>query len=138
MATKVDYEARMAWRGHETWYRVVGDLASGLTPLVILHGGPGSTHDHCEPIAALSRSGRGCVLYDQIGCGRSEHLPHAPADFWTVQLFKDELVELVRHLQIENRYAVLGVSWGGMLAMEHALDHPPGLRAMVVADSPAS
>ena len=79
-----------------------------------------------------------CVLYDQIGCGKSQHLPDAPADFWTPQLFKDELGELTRHLGIADRYAVVGQSWGGMLAMEHALDHPVGLRGIVVADSPAS
>ena len=85
-----------------------------------------------------TRFGRACVLYDQIGCGKSQHLPDAPADFWTPQLFKDELGELTRRLGIADRYAVVGQSWGGMLAMEHALDHPVGLRGIVVADSPAS
>jgi L-proline amide hydrolase len=130
----------MKWRGHETWYRVVGDLdatASG-TPVVIIHGGPGAGHDYCEPIAHLNRSGRACVLYDQLGCGESELLPEAPTDFWTPQLFKDELGELVRQLGIAGRYALVGQSWGGMLAMDYALDHPDGLRGMVVADSPAS
>lgn len=131
-------ESRMEWRGHETWYRVVGDLSSEPTPVVICHGGPGAGHDYCEPIADLSRTGRPCVLYDQLGCGRSELLPDAPSDFWTPQLFKDELVELTRHLGISECYAVVGQSWGGMLAMEHALEHPRGLRAIVVADSPAS
>ena len=133
-------EGRMSWRGHETWYRVVGELdpASPLTPVVICHGGPGCLHDYCEPIADLSRFGRACVLYDQLGCGNSQHLPDAPAEFWTPQLFKDELVELTRHLGIDDRHAVIGQSWGGMLAMEYALDHPAGLRGMVVADSPAS
>jgi L-proline amide hydrolase len=55
-----------------------------------------------------------------------------------VQLFKDELVDLTRELGIADRYAVVGQSWGGMLGMEHALDHPAGLRGLVVADSPAS
>src|SRR5919198_3081678 len=130
----------MRWSGHETWYRVVGELdpASPLTPVVICHGGPGAAHDYCEPIAELSRGGPACVLYDQIGCGRSDHLPGAPREFWTPQLFKDELVELTRHLGIAGRHAVVGQSWGGMLAMEYALDHPDGLRAIVVADSPAS
>jgi L-proline amide hydrolase len=131
-------ENRMIRDKHETWYRVVGDLESDPTPVVICHGGPGAAHDYTEPIAELSRFGRGCVLYDQLGCGQSSHLPDAPADFWTVQLFKDELVDLTRHLGIAERYAVVGQSWGGMLAMEHALDHPEGLRAIVVADSPAS
>jgi len=124
--------------GNETWYRIVGELDSGPTPVVICHGGPGAAHDYTEPIANLSRYGRGCVLYDQLGCGNSTHLPDAPADFWTVQLFKDELVDLTRELGIADRYAVVGQSWGGMLGMEHALDHPAGLRGLVVADSPAS
>ena len=131
-------EGRMRWSERETWYEVVGDLHGGKTPVVICHGGPGAAHDYTEPIAELDRSGRGCVLYDQLGCGKSEHLPDAPADFWSPQLFKDELVELARHLGIADRYAVVGQSWGGMLALEHALDHPSGLRAIVVADSPAS
>ncbi len=135
-----DREGRMVWNGHETWYRVVGDLDPGSerTPVVICHGGPGASHDYCEPIAELRRFGRACVLYDQIGCGKSQHLPDASADFWTPQLFRDELGELTRHLGIGSRYAVVGQSWGGMLAMEYALDHPSGLRGMVVADSPAS
>jgi L-proline amide hydrolase len=131
-------EGRMRWNDHETWYRVVGDLQSGPTPVVICHGGPGAGHDYVEPIAELSRYGRGCVLYDQLGCGNSQHLPDAPADFWTPQLYKDELAALTHELGIAGGYAVVGQSWGGMLAMEHALDHPDGLRAIVVADSPAS
>ena len=130
----------MQWRGLETWYRVVGDLTpgTGQTPVVILHGGPGASHDYTEPIADLSRSGRACVLYDQVGCGRSMHRPDAPAEFWTVQLYKDELAELTRQLGIAGRFFLVGQSWGGMLAMEVALDHPAGLTAMVVADSPSS
>ena len=103
-------EETMTRDGNETWYRVVGDLGSGPTPVVICHGGPGAAHDYTEPIANLSRYGRGCVLYDQVGCGNSTHLPDAPADFWTVQLFKDELVDLTRHLGIADRYAIVGQS----------------------------
>jgi L-proline amide hydrolase len=133
-------EGRMQWRGHETWYRIIGELdpKATQTPVVICHGGPGAGHAYCEPIADLSAFGRACVLYDQLGCGNSELLPDAPPEFWTPQLFKDELVELTDHLGIADRYAVIGQSWGGMLAMEYALDHPHGLRAIVVADSPAS
>jgi L-proline amide hydrolase len=131
-------EGRMHWNGHETWYRVVGEPDSPKTPVVICHGGPGAAHDYTEPIAELNKFGRACVLYDQLGCGKSEHLPDVPADFWTPQLFKDELVALTEQLGIAGRHAVVGQSWGGMLAMEYALDHPAGLKGMVVADSPAS
>jgi L-proline amide hydrolase len=135
-----DREGRMTWRAGETWYRVVGDPdpAAPQTPVVICHGGPGAAHDYTEAIADLSRFGRACVLYDQLGCGRSRHLPDAPGEFWSPELFKEELAELTRHLGIEGRHAVVGQSWGGMLAMEYALEHPPGLRAIVVCDSPAS
>ena len=133
-------EGHMEWEGHTTWYRVVGTLEPGseLAPVVLAHGGPGASHDYIEPIAELARSGRACVLYDQVGCGRSQHLRDAPVEFWTVDLFKRELVELTRTLGIDGRYHLLGQSWGGMLAMEHALDHPTGLKSIVVCDSPAS
>jgi len=131
----------MDWSAGWTWYSVAGELSSGgaMAPLVILHGGPGAAHDYVEPIAALAETtGRACVLYDQIGCGRSQHLRDAPADFWTVELFREELRALLAHLGIVERYHVLGQSWGGMLGMEHALEQPPGLRSLVIANSPAS
>jgi L-proline amide hydrolase len=125
--------------GHRTWYRIVGELEPGAAqaPAVICHGGPGGTHDYVAPIAELHRSGRACVLYDQLGNGRSDHLPDVDPSFWTTDLFKDELAALVAHLGIDRRYHVIGQSWGGMLAMDHALDHPPGLVSVVAADSPA-
>lgn len=126
------------WEGHTTWYDVAGTTKEGKLPIVILHGGPGATHDYLEDLAVLSRSGRQTILYDQIGCGKSEHLPDAPASFWTVDLFKSELAGLLEHLGIDDAYTLLGQSWGGMLAMEHALDHPEGLKGMVVSNSPAS
>jgi L-proline amide hydrolase len=140
MATGTITEGHMEWETHSTWYQVVGSLdpASKLAPVVLAHGGPGASHDYIEPIAELSRSGRACVLYDQVGCGRSQHLRDAPVEFWTVDLFKRELVELTRTLGIDGGYHLLGQSWGGMLAMEHALDHPPGLLSISVCDSPAS
>jgi L-proline amide hydrolase len=130
----------MDWDGGWTWYRVEGDLgAGGPAPLVILHGGPGAAHDYLEPVADLAnKTGRFCVLYDQIGCGRSQHLPDAPTEFWNVELFCRELTALVELLGIQERYHILGQSWGGMLGMEHALGHPSGLRSLVVANSPAS
>jgi L-proline amide hydrolase len=133
-------DGRLDWDAGWTWYRVDGSLREGgNAPVIVVHGGPGATHDYLESVAeVLHRVGRPCVLYDQIGCGRSQHLRDAPADFWTVELFRRELNALLDHLQIGNRYHVLGQSWGGMLGMEHALEHPPGLRSLVVADSPAS
>jgi L-proline amide hydrolase len=133
-------EGHLEHDGHRTWYRVVGNLDPDAlrAPVVICHGGPGATHDYVAPIAALERSGRACVLYDQLGNGRSDHLPDADPSFWTVELFERELAALVEHLGIDGRYHVLGQSWGGMLGLLHALERPPGLVSVVAADSPAS
>jgi cystathionine gamma-lyase len=125
--------------GHRTWYRVLGDASDGdpLAPVVLCHGGPGATHDYLEPIAQLHRSGRACVLYDQLGNGRSDRLPDADPSFWTAALFERELTALTEHLGSTGATHVLGQSWGGMLALQHALERPPGLVSVVAADSPA-
>jgi L-proline amide hydrolase len=134
-------EGHLERDGHRTWYRVVGDLDADAAraPVVICHGGPGATHDYVAPVAdRLARTGRACVLYDQLGNGRSDHLPDADPSFWTVDLFEHELTALVAHLGIDARYHVLGQSWGGMLALLHALERHRGLVSVVAADSPAS
>ena len=131
--------SEMKWQHGTTWYRVVGDLKSSKTPVMILHGGPGAGHNYCEPIAdVLAQTGRAGVLYDQIGCGNSTHLPDKPKEFWTPELFMEELVLLTEHLGISNKYDIVGQSWGGMLGMQFAITKPKGLNAMVIADSPAS
>jgi L-proline amide hydrolase len=121
-----------------TWYRVTGDLESGRTPLVVLHGGPGAAHDYTLRIAGIAEQGRAVVHYDQLGIGNSTHLPGYGADFWTVELFLDELDNLLAALGIAGGYHLLGQSWGGMLAAEHAVRRPNGLRSLVIANSPAS
>lgn len=134
-------EGFLAWDDYRTWYRLEGPRPSEDTkaPLVILHGGPGAAHDYVESIAELAViTERPCLLYDQLGCGRSQHRPQAPTEFWTVELFRRELLALLHHLGIAGRYHVLGHSWGGMLGMEHCLEHPAGLRSLVVSNSPAS
>ncbi len=128
----------LALDGHETWYRVIGDPHGGRTPLVVLHGGPGAPHDYLERYGELARDGRAVIFYDQVGCGRSSHLPDAPDSYWTLKLFLRELDAVLDHLGIADRYAILGQSWGGVLGSEHAVRRPAGLRALVVADSPAS
>jgi L-proline amide hydrolase len=122
--------------GWSTWYRVTGE--PGRTPLVVLHGGPGAGHDYTLRIARIAEQDRPVVHYDQIGAGLSTHLPAKDPDFWTVQLFLDELDTLLDRLGISGAYHILGQSWGGMLAAEHAVRQPTGLRGLVIANSPAS
>ncbi len=127
------------FRDYQTWYRITGSLNSEKLPLIIAHGGPGCTHDYVDAfkdIAALDD--RAVIHYDQLGNGNSTRLPDKGPDFWTVDLFLAELDNLLTHLGIQDRYAYLGQSWGGILGAEHAVRRPAGLKALVIANSPAN
>jgi L-proline amide hydrolase len=145
---------------HRTWYKVVApavednsnkrdagqakakdttDSGKEPPPLVVLHGGPGCTHDYLLSLADLAQGGRPVIFYDQIGNGNSTHLPERGADFWTVGLFVSELQNLIARLNLaETGYHILGQSWGGFLAQEFALTRPPGLRSVVLANTASS
>lgn len=132
-------EGYLPFREYKTWYRVSGNLNSERLPLVVAHGGPGCTHDYVDSFKGISElDGRAVIHYDQLGNGKSTHLPQKGEDFWTVGLFLEELDALLSHLGISERYAYLGQSWGGMLGAEHAVRQPEGLKALVIANSPAN
>jgi L-proline amide hydrolase len=128
-------EGTVPFRDGETWYRVTGE--GDRIPLIVLHGGPGATHDYLLSLTDLARD-RPVIHYDQLGNGRSTHFPERGADFWTVDLFVRELHNLVDALGLRERHHVLGQSWGGFLAQEYALTQPAGLQSLVLADTAAS
>jgi L-proline amide hydrolase len=133
------HSGTLEFRDWQTWYRITGDLQDrSKTPVVVLHGGPGATHNYTLRMARLVEQGWPVIHYDQLGAGMSTHLPDKGADFWTVDLFLDELDNLLTRLGIRDGYCVIGQSWGGMLGAEHAIRRPEGLRSLVIADSPAS
>ena len=123
---------------YQTWYRVTGKLDSGMAPLIVMHGGPGCTHDYVDSFKDIAETGRAVVHYDQIGNGRSTHLPDKGPEFWTPDFFIGELNNLIDHLGVRSGYCLLGQSWGGMLGAEAAVRRPAGLKALVIANSPAS
>ena len=126
-------EGYVDFRGYGTWYRVAGELGSGVTPLLALHGGPGSTHHYFEPLEGLAGE-RPVVLYDQIGCGGSDR----PTDIeWSVAVFREE-VDVVRAQLGLDRIHLLGTSWGGMLALEHVLSGAEGIVGLILSSTLAS
>lgn len=131
-------EGRAKFGPYETWYRITGDLHAAKPPVFILHGGPGAAHNYVDAYKLLSRDGRAVIHYDQLGCGNSTLLPGKGAEFWTPQLFVDELENLVDHLKQRAAFHVLGQSWGGMLAAEYGVRRPLGLKSLTIANSPAS
>lgn len=143
----VTSEGEMVWdvpnsgKKCKTWYRIYGDLKSGVRPLVALHGGPGVTSDYLTNLSDLTlERSIPVVIYDQLGNGLSTHLPEKKGDtvFWTEQLFLDELKNMLNHLGIYGDYDLLGHSWGGMLAARHAVRQPGGLKRLIIVSSPAS
>jgi len=126
----------------KTWYNLIGTIkAGGPTPVVVLHGGPGVPNPYVAPHKDLhdALGGAPILFYDQVGCGHSTHLRNKPASFWTVDLFKDELDNVLDHFGIASHFDIVGHSWGGMLAADYITSrHPVGLRRLVLADSPAS
>jgi len=124
-------QGMVPYREWQTWYRITGNLSWPKAPVVVLHGGPGAAHNYLLRIARLAEQGRPVIHYDQLGVGNSSHLPDRGSDFWTVELFLDELDNLLRHLGVASRYHILGQSWGGMLGAEHAVRRPAGLQALV-------
>jgi L-proline amide hydrolase len=126
-------EGYVDFRGYRTWYRFVGDLNSPVTPLLALHGGPGSTHNYFGPLEGLATE-RPVVLYDQIGCGKSDR----PSDIeWNVDVFRDEVAAVREQLGLE-RVHLLGTSWGGMLAQEHVLSGAAGVVSLILSSTLAN
>lgn len=89
---------------YQTWYKIFGDLQNWTSlPLVVLHGGPGASHDYLISISDISSS-RPVIFYDQIGNGRSSHIHDKGTSFWTIELFIDELVNLLEHFNIQEEF----------------------------------
>lgn len=134
------FHVHTAGKPCKTWYKVLGDLKHPhRLPLVVVHGGPGLQHDYLLPLADLtSQYSIPAVFYDQLGGGRSTHLPEKNGDtsFWTEDLFMDELQNLLEHLGI-HEFDALGHSWGGMLLSRLAVTRPRGLKKLVLASAPS-
>ncbi len=125
----------VSFGSHKTHYKIMG-RPGGKSPLLVLHGGPGSGHNYLLGLAELARGGnRQVIFYDQLGCGLSDR----PDDesLWTIQTFVDELKKVREHLGLKNIH-LLGHSWGGMLAIEYLLTQPMGISSAILASTMVS
>src|SRR5664280_1612038 len=111
-------------------------LGSGSAlPLLILHGGPGAAAYYLEPFAERMAFSRPVVIYDQLGCGRSEQ----PDDssLWTVDRACQELDDVRAELGLKQCH-LLGQSWGGWLSIEYLARGTEGNASVVLASTSAS
>ena len=126
-------EGYMPFGEYQTYYRVVGPINDEKKPLLLIHGGPGSTHNYFEVFDCLSEDGRAIVMYDQIGCGKSS-MPDKP-ELWNARTWLDELAALRKYLQLDNVH-LLGQSWGGMLIIQYMCDeNPKGVASIILAST---
>ena len=109
----------MPFMGYKTYYRIAGEK-SDRAPLVLLHGGPGSTHNYFEVLDRLAATGRQIISYDQLGCGNSYVERHP--ELWTVDTWTRELIALFDYLHLDH-FHLLGQSWGGMLLLEYLIQY---------------
>ena len=118
--------------GVRLYTRQVGDGPS----VVVLHGGPGAHHDYLLPQydrLAAGRAGRALIYYDQRGGGRSV-VPRDVAVGWREHVADLEALRV--HWRLD-RLTLLGYSWGGLLAVLYALEHPSRIaRLALVSGAP--
>jgi proline iminopeptidase len=118
--------------GARLYYRTVGEGR----PIVVLHGGPDFDHSYLLPeLDRLAESSR-LVYYDQRGRGRSA--AGVKAEDVGIDSEVADLDRVRRHFGLDS-VALLGHSWGGVLAMEYAARLPDRISHLVLADTaPAS
>lgn len=124
-------EGYMPYLNHKTYYRIVD--GGEETPIVLIHGGPGSTHNYMELLDSIADTGRKAISYDQIGCGNS-YLDGHP-ELWTADTWINELISLRKYLGL-NEVILLGQSWGGMLIIQYMIDRKPeGVKGIVLSST---
>lgn len=120
----------------KVWTKRVGN--NPRIKLLLLHGGPGCTHEYFEACDSyLPAAGIEYYYYDQLGSYYSDQPDYA--DLWELSRFVDELeqVRVALGLDVGN-FFLLGHSWGGILALEYALNYQRHLKGLIISNMMAS
>jgi proline iminopeptidase len=120
----------------KVWVKRVGNNAK--LKLLLLHGGPGATHEYFEAFDSfLPAEGVEYYYYDQLGSGSSDR--PTDNDLWTIPRFVSEVEQVRRAIGgTKDNFCLLGHSWGGILAIEYALAHQDQLKCLVISNMMAS
>jgi proline iminopeptidase len=101
-------------------------------PLLILHGGPGASHDYFLPyLLPLARTNR-VVFIDERGSGKSEKLEDAKG--YTVENMVEDVEAVRQHLNL-GKMNLLGHSYGGVLAEAYALKYQANLAHLILGST---
>lgn len=111
--------------GGKVWYKIYGD--GDGTPLLTLHGGPGSSSFSMQPLKALGKD-RPVILFDQLGSGRSYRI--TDTTLMTVEHYTDEVEQVRKALELKEFY-IYGHSWGTALGLEYYLKYPDHVKGII-------
>jgi len=102
--------------------------------LLLLHGGPGATHEYFECLESfLPSRGIEFIYYDQLGSAYSDQ--PKDTDLWEVGRFVDELEQVRQALGLDSsNFYLLGHSWGGILATEYSLKYQDHLKGLIISN----
>ena len=114
------------------WTKRVGN--NPKTKVLLLHGGPGATHEYFECFDSFfPQEGFEYYYYDQLGSAYSDN-PN-DSSLWNIDRFVEEVETVRKALKMDSsNFILLGHSWGGILATEYALKYQRNLKGLVISN----
>ena len=107
--------------GGRVAFRVMGDGPG--TPVLVIHGGPGSSSCIYPSTLTGIAAERPVVMYDQLGTGHSDRITDLER-FAVVPRFAEEVTAIREELGLDELH-ILGHSWGASVALEYMLREDP-------------
>jgi proline iminopeptidase len=118
------------------WTKRIGN--NPKIKVLLLHGGPACTHEYFECFESfLPQEGIEFIYYDQLGSFYSDK----PTDttLWRLPRFVEELEQVRTALKLDSsNFYLLGHSWGGILAMQYALQYQKNLKGLIISNMMSS
>ncbi len=116
----------------KVWTKKIGD--NPRIKILLLHGGPAMTHEYMECFESfLPQEGFEMYEYDQLGSYYSDQPTND--SLWTTPRFVNEVEQVRKALGLnKDNFYLLGNSWGGILAIEYALQYQENLKGLIISN----
>lgn len=113
--------------------RPEGPIMREVPTVILLHGGPGFDHSSFKPALSPLADVAQIVYLDQRGAGRSDR---STPDYWTLDQWAGDVKAFCDALEIQ-RPVVMGLSFGGFVAMAYATRHPDHPSKLILSSTAA-